>query len=364
MAMSRGSIPARAWRSCGNSPAVYGQAGRPPELLARIRTAVAGEAALEAALEEHLTPRPAMLEHERKRAEREAKRQEERDREEKDRNEWIARLRANPGTVGDLSIAAEGKVWRNTVWLFEEMRGKGKGSSGSWTVARWERLEEEFGPEVAGRFKDFCIAFWRRYTPALRSEVGGDSRTTPWPIIIGLSGLAMEARGKDWERGLSEEEVRLAVRYALLGFGPQLPAHLRDQHLGHGRPMRARQARKPFREAVELPHMKPNRSIQRRVEQGSPQQRLNLGGRPPLQHLLRVNRNGPQVFLDGLVRDEDRRPLRERGGRRQPLRPFHRAVRGDCIGLMSGVLFGQLQLNIVEHHVPIAADPAGLLPVS
>jgi hypothetical protein len=194
---------------------VYGQAGRPPELLARIRHAVAGEAALEAALEEHLTPRPAMLEYERKRAEREAKRQEEREKEEEDRKEWIARLRANPGTVGDLSIAPEGKVWRNTVWLFEEMREKGKGSSGSWTVARWELLEEEFGPEVAGRFKDFCVAFWRRYMPTLRSEVGGDSRSTPWPIIIGLSGLAMEARGKDWELRLSEDEVRRAVRYAL-----------------------------------------------------------------------------------------------------------------------------------------------------
>ena len=194
---------------------IYGQAGRPPELLARIRDAIAGDPALEAALEDHLTPRPAMLEYERKRAEREATRQEEKEKEAKVRKEWIARLRADPSMVGDLSIASEGKVWRNTVWLFVEMREKGKGSSGSWTVARWELLEEEFGPEVAERFRDFCMAFWRHYTPTLRSEVGGDSRSTPWPVIIGLSGLAMEARGKDWEQRLSWEEVRLAVRYAL-----------------------------------------------------------------------------------------------------------------------------------------------------
>jgi hypothetical protein len=194
---------------------IYGQAGRPPELLARIREAIAGDPALQAALEDHLTPRPAMLEYERKRAEREAKQEEEREKEQRIRQEWIARLRADPGKVGDLSIAPEGQVWRNTAWLFDEMREKGKGSSGNWSFARWELLEEEFGREVAAHFRDFCIAFWRRYAPTLRSEVGGDSRTTPWPVIIGLSGLAMEARGKDWEQGLREDEVRLAVRYAL-----------------------------------------------------------------------------------------------------------------------------------------------------
>jgi hypothetical protein len=194
---------------------VYGQAGRPPELLARIQDAIAGDPALQAALEDHLTPRPHMLEYERKRAEREAKQQEEREKEQKIRLEWIARLRADPGKVGDLSIAPEGQVWRNTVWLFDEMREKGKGSSGNWSFARWELLEEEFGRGVAAHFRDFCIAFWRRYTPTLRSEVGGDSHTTPWPVIIGLSGLGMEARGKDWETRLSKDEVRLAVRYAL-----------------------------------------------------------------------------------------------------------------------------------------------------
>src|SRR5262249_4189625 len=125
-------------------------------------------------------------------------------------------LRGDPSKIGDLTIAVQGKLWRNTVWLAEEVRNKKKGSSTAWTTDRWESLEAEFGPEIAQGYRDFCKSFWRLYKPQLRSEMGGDTNSVPWAVIIGLSGLAMEA-GADlgWAIKLSAEEAALATRYAL-----------------------------------------------------------------------------------------------------------------------------------------------------
>jgi hypothetical protein len=197
---------------------IYGRQGQPPELLARLHKATAGDVTLAAELQQHLTPRilsPRLRESERRLAAIEARNRQQKQKDEEDRRNWIAQLRADPGRVGDLSIAAEGKVWRNTVWLAGEIRNKAKSSS-RWTIERWELLEAEFGQGVAEAFRDFCMAFWRRYRPQLRSETGQDGPSVPWPVIIGLSGIAMEARlDSGWSEKLSTDEAALATRYAL-----------------------------------------------------------------------------------------------------------------------------------------------------
>ena len=103
----------------------------------------------------------------------------------KERQAWIESLRADPSKVGDLTIAPQGGVWGNTVWLASEIQRQAK-NSGRFALSRWELLVPDFGSEVACAYRDFCQRFWRLYKPQLRSEGAGDSNRTPWAVIIGL----------------------------------------------------------------------------------------------------------------------------------------------------------------------------------
>lgn len=198
---------------------VYARQGRPAEMLSRLEHAVARNPALAAELTKHLipaTPSPELRESERRLAEIEKRNKEKKQKDEADRTRWIGVLRDDPSKIGDLDIATDGKVWGNTAWLADEIRKKRKSSSSGWTIDRWELLEPDFGAGVAQAFRDFCIAFWRRYRPQLRSEIGQDTSSVPWAVIIGLSGIAMEARqGSGWAARLSADEASLAARYAL-----------------------------------------------------------------------------------------------------------------------------------------------------
>jgi hypothetical protein len=197
---------------------IYGHSNRQSVVLNRIEEVVKGESALERALQEHLTPKqlsPELTEARTKsepaRKRNETKKVDAR----KSREVWIAKTRADPTNVGDLAIAADGKVWNNTIWLFDEVRTK-QSQSTRWTIGEWELLEPDFGPEVAVNFRNFCQSFWRLYKPQLRSEGVSQSTSTPWAVIVGLSGIAMEARASDaWASRLTSEEAALAVRYAL-----------------------------------------------------------------------------------------------------------------------------------------------------
>lgn len=216
---------------------IYARQGWPPELLTRLEGAVAGYGALAAELNQHLTPRtpsPELRESERALVAIEASNSQKKKEDEEDRTARIAQLRTDPYKVGDLSIAAEGKVWGNTVWLADEIRKKQK-NSGRWTIEKWELLEADFGSDVAQAFRDFCKALWRRYRPQLRSETGQETSSVPWTVIIGLSGLAMEARqDPGWAARLSTDEAALAARYALWEMNG-LPSWFGVLHKAHAR---------------------------------------------------------------------------------------------------------------------------------
>ncbi len=219
---------------------IYARQGRPPEILSRLERAVASNPALVAELTKHLTPATPsseLRESERKLAAMQERNKTKKQKDEADRTRWIALLRADPSKIGDLNIAADGKLWGNTIWLADEIRKKRSSSSSRWTIDRWELLEADFGTEVAQAFRDFCGAFWRRYRPQLRSEIGQDTSSVPWAVIIGLSGIAMEARqGPDWAGRLSLDEASLATRYALWEMNG-LPLWFSALHEAHPAPV-------------------------------------------------------------------------------------------------------------------------------
>ena len=188
------------------------------DLLERIRDVVNGNSDLEAELDRLLippAPSEAYLEEQRKRSEREEQRRQQEIGNARARQDRTEKLKADPRMVGDLSLAEEGRIWNNTYWLLREIQEKTHAGN-RLTASDWELLIPDFGETVAQQFRDFCRAFWKRYTPPLRTENAEGSRTIPDALIVGLSGLAMEANGDEtWAERLTDDEAEIATRYAL-----------------------------------------------------------------------------------------------------------------------------------------------------
>lgn len=202
---------------------------RPRKWRESMKVAVAKTSALRAALHGHLHPPPPSEEqkrwkqqevrHHRRHKERQAV-QAKRTREYKDviaRN--IEKLR-DPGLPNPTDISP------SQYYLHERMRREDS-SSGHWTSGNWKSLEAEFGFETATAFRDGVVAYWRRYTPKLRSE-GKANNTTPLSVIFGLTGLSIEAREmQNWASSLNEYDAVIAFRYAmdeLNGFPDWMPS--------------------------------------------------------------------------------------------------------------------------------------------
>ena len=194
------------------------EAAKNATLLKRIKDAVSGDSDLVAELNRHLTPplpSQEYLEMMRINEEEAAQRRQQEIEDARTRQVWIRRLRANPNIVGDLSLADKGQITNNIYRLLMEIEEKTYGVN-RLTASHWELLIPEFGETVAQRFRDFCRAFWRRYTPPLRPETAEGSRTITLALTVGLSGLAMEANGdKTWAAHLTDNEAEIATRYAL-----------------------------------------------------------------------------------------------------------------------------------------------------
>jgi hypothetical protein len=183
----------------------------------KLKKAVNGEPELEEALTLYLKPPPMSDEAKRyKRSDTAYKRQQKqrekkKAKEQQKRREW---LQANTNVLRDTSIAAKGKVWNGVIYLWEKIKDEQNGSS-KWTKYNWEYLIPEFGESVAEAFRDGCIGYWRKYSPDISSENIGNYNTNENAVIIGLSGLEMEARSlPNWPENLSKNEAKLACRYA------------------------------------------------------------------------------------------------------------------------------------------------------
>lgn len=204
--------------------AIYADAGRSAESLVQLREAVAGDAVLEARLEELLHPAvpAAELEWQERRLER-RREQEEQDRErEQIRTDQIAQLKENPDHVRNPPGLQPGEVSNAQHWLYRQVEGDGKRTSRA-KGADWKSLIDEFGMEVATAYRDAAMKHWRQYKPGLRSEKpviqpeGSSGRVITVPLLFAMAGLDIEAQEEnDFPENLSVSEVRHALRYITL----------------------------------------------------------------------------------------------------------------------------------------------------
>ena len=223
-------------------------AGKDAVLRERIKDSVSDTPDLVAEFNRLLTPpapSEAYLKAQRELSESRSQRQQQEIEEAQARQERIKELKDDPSMVGDLSLAAEGQVWNNTYWLLREIEEKTHRGN-RLTASHWELLIPEFGETVAQQFRDFCQAFWRRYTPPVRPETVEGSQTITPALMVGLSGLAMEASSDEtWAAQLTDNEAEIATRYVLRelnGFPDWFPTLLRAKSVP---------VRKVLREEIE-----------------------------------------------------------------------------------------------------------------
>jgi hypothetical protein len=135
-------------------------------------------------------------------------------------------FKANLGKIRDAGFSNPTNISQWQAYLHEKIRS-GDSSSGHWTSGDWESLTDEFGPDVARAFRDGAVAYWPKYTSKLRSE-GQRGNGTPFKVIFGLTGLAIESRETEkWASTLTEAQAHLAFRYAmeeLNGFPDWMPS--------------------------------------------------------------------------------------------------------------------------------------------
>lgn len=204
---------------------LYRQADRPVAWRNRMKRLAKSTAELEAALHQLLHP-PANGMAKLRKQDAQLKRRFEARRAKQaiDKEESKLWLSANLDRVR--GQATPGVPTRAQHYLHQHIR-ETEHQSGKWSDGHWQGLTREFGEAVAQAYREGALGFWRQYHPVLRSE-GAEEGSTPFAVILGLTGLAIESSEDGrWPRDLSSEEATRATRYALLelnGFSTWLPA--------------------------------------------------------------------------------------------------------------------------------------------
>ena len=176
-----------------------------------LKPLVADQPSLLAAIDERLTPSEHDKELERwKKKEAEQKKQQEQQ-DANDKARWIQFWR-EVAKRPESAFSSE-HSW-NTAWdLWRAMSHDGEDSRASGWNRRF--IEDQFGREVADRLRCTLMNIWREDHPTLPSERPEDKRGTylvRWQL--GLAALYAEAEDPSWANRLTEEEAKLAARYA------------------------------------------------------------------------------------------------------------------------------------------------------
>ena len=176
-----------------------------------LKPLVADQPSLLAAIDERLTPseHDKELECWEKKEAEQKKQQEQQDA--NDKASWIQFWR-EVAKRPESAFSSE-HSW-NTAWnLWRAMSHDGEDSRASGWNRRF--IEEQFGKETADRLRCTLMDIWREDHPTLPSERPEDKRGTDlvrWQL--GLAALYAEAEDPSWATKLTEEEAKLAVRFA------------------------------------------------------------------------------------------------------------------------------------------------------
>ena len=179
--------------------------------VSELKPLVADQPDLIAAIDEYLKPRKQDEETERWEIESaERKKQQERQ-DEQDKASWVQFWR-EIAERPESAFSSEREF--NTAWnLWQPMSNDGEDSR----TSGWNRrfIEEQFDRETANQLRGTLMNIWRQDHPTLPSErPEGERGTILVRWRLGLAGIYAEAEDSSWATKLSEEEAKLAVRFA------------------------------------------------------------------------------------------------------------------------------------------------------
>lgn len=107
-----------------------------------------------------------------------------------------------------------GVLTQEQAHLMQRMQTASNGYN-HWSEGNWRSLIETYGEPVATAFRDAAVRFWREFKPRTQSQ-GASTNQTPYEVIFGLTGIAIEAREENaWLSKLSPAEAETAARFAL-----------------------------------------------------------------------------------------------------------------------------------------------------
>jgi CHAT domain len=207
---------------------LYIAANRPRAWRMQLKKLVAGKDELSDGLSNFLRP-PAQDKNLRLWQQRQVKREKlyesNQKKQEKNREDWKKHIRDNLDEAQSALQNNPGTITNPLYYIFRQIQEKNN-TTGRWANYKWRTLIPEYGEEIAQFYRNGTVSFWRNHKPKLRSE-GAPFNSTPYAVIIGLSGLEIEANEtNDWPKNLSAAEVELACKYAsfeLNGFPTWFP---------------------------------------------------------------------------------------------------------------------------------------------
>ncbi|MCF4167659.1 hypothetical protein L2U69_18585 [Zavarzinia compransoris] len=192
--------------------------------LASLKPCVADLKELVDQLDEYAKPPPPDPNTEQLRARIKALREQERRREAKSRASWQM-FRRNIIVDPEKFLGPDhAENTARNLW-----RVMYNGDSGS-RASGWNRrlIERHFGKDTADRLRTAFMAYWRANRPELRSErAEADKNKFFEHWLFGLAGIVAESEDSEWAKALSNEDAKLALRYAPLDLNG-FPAWLDD----------------------------------------------------------------------------------------------------------------------------------------
>lgn len=184
--------------------------GRPKEDEARLRSLGGGDRVIKGNVDGYLAPKEtsaAEKEWEETRRKRES--------EEKKRIKGWQKWRDE--VVGDPKSAFSGESLARSRYLISDWLMADNGRSGSYQV--WgggKGVAAAFSEEVKEVVASTFMNYWREVEVKTYSEQDGDRSSTPYSWIYALTGVSIESEYPGWATRLSDDEVRQAIRIAMV----------------------------------------------------------------------------------------------------------------------------------------------------
>ncbi|MBZ9849665.1 hypothetical protein LB565_16900 [Mesorhizobium sp. CA14] len=197
---------------------LYRDNKRPRPWLGKLKKTIQGNAELEARLHTFLHPHPDPDGSRWKKQDREFKqRRKRREATEAKRHAgWKQWLNDHLVTLRDVSVAKNGTIWQAQAYLLDRLRHSGKENLSRWAYSNWRDLIPSYGDHVAKAFRDGLLAYWREFTPKLRSEGIENPASVPYAVVLGLCGIEIEAEEvPDWPANLTADDALRAARYGV-----------------------------------------------------------------------------------------------------------------------------------------------------